>query len=169
MKPDDIVVAVYNDLVQWKLGLTGYTADVALCRDPFQTFHAFSTGPSGLLVAVQWGGDRNISDEPGEAITALSVEITVGFPLSPTALKDADLYKNVTGKRPSLLRTVDIVRARIMSLCFQSNDVDDWDRFKYDDCAVYEVGGMPPFAAYQLRFTIHTKAAGDANDRPATP
>lgn len=136
------------------LSAEGAKPTVSIAKDPWNVIEILTDAPRGVRLVIHWAGEEALGDEPAAPLATQRIEVIVGFALGLRAGVDSALVENLEN-RPSLLRLVSLVRARVLGMTFTEPDASE-GLFRYRGCEPVETPEGVPLAAYRLRFELDT-------------
>lgn len=147
---DHILRAFHDDLLPW---LKERKGELSIARDPIEPLEILTQAPGKFLVILHWAGDDQVGDQDAEAIGNNAIEIYVGRGLGLTSVPQQALLINRPGG-PGLLRLVNDVRARVLSLGFPQDDT--LETLAYGGAQAVTLPNGVALAAY--KFTVRLQA-----------
>lgn len=163
MRPDQILESVKKDLDDWAATLAGAKVQVSVARDPYNVLELLVQGPAGLCVVIHWAGDEG-NGKIGDPKADNLIEVIVGYNLGLTIPLDQALYKS-TANRPSLLKYVNDVRARLLTIQFTADETRQFTF--YSGCEPIVLPDGVPLAAYRMKARLDAIVETDENMRAA--
>jgi hypothetical protein len=163
MRPDQILESVKNDLDAWAAALTGAKARISVAKDPWNALELLVQGPAGLIVVIHWAGDEG-NGRTGDPKADNTLEVIVGYNLGLTLPLDQALFKS-TVDRPSLLKYVNDVRARLLTIQFPADETIQTTF--YAGCEPVVAPQGIPLAAYRIRARLDAIVETEEDMRPA--
>lgn len=127
-------------------------ARLVVCQNAFQPLDQLFNGPSGLLVALHWGGDDPEGEEfPGGPLQcAHRIVATVGHKVLLSASPGEALLSRPDGGE-GLLDRMTAVQTLLLSLTFEPDACEG--RLRYAGAKPVEYDGAP-LSAYALTFAL---------------
>jgi len=148
MRLDEILEALRADLEPWVKTKRG---QLSIALDPWNVLELLVNGPQGFQVILHWGGDDATGDQPAEPLADNTLEVIVGYNLGLNARPDLALVKNLP-ERPSLLKLVNDVRARVLSYVFPPDVTMQTP--EYAGCKPVTLPEGIPLAAYKFQVKL---------------
>lgn len=161
MRPDEIILAVKEELSKFAEMEQGARARVRTATDEWNVLELLSSGPNGLLIVVSWAGDTNETEFPLVAICENTIEVIVGHNLG-LSVDPGNALIHGTEDRPGLLELMWKVRQRVRHLTLDPDDSSTCFEYKGTSPVILPDG--IPLAAYRARFTIEV-----SDDEPGEP
>lgn len=150
LKIDQIVRAFHDDLASWLKEQKGV---LSIARDPIEPLEILTQSPEKFIVVLLWNGDDQLGDEAAQPLASNSIEVYVGRGLGLAAMPQQAVVFNRAGSS-SLLRLVNDVRARVLSLAFPEDETMETPG--YAGCVPVTLPNNVPLAAY--KFTVRLQA-----------
>lgn len=147
----DVLTRLVRDRLD-SMAVRGMKQDVSVAKDPWHVIEILAASPRGLRLVVHWAGEEPLGEEPMAPLSTQRVEVIVGYALGLKASADAALVEN-TADRPSLLKIVADVRARVLGMVFSEMDASE-GLFRYRGAEPVETPEGVPLAAYRLKFEL---------------
>lgn len=146
--PEQLLQYLHDDLVPFVREHKGL---LSIAADPYNFLELLGEAPSGWRLVLHWAGDENQSADTPAAFLRNEFHVGITCNLGLTAKPGEAVMKKRPGNAPSLLKLVQLTRARVRSLVFGANTTG---QPSYLGCDPVVLPDGTPLAAYRLRFSL---------------